>query len=135
MSQLHCKFPDLKVTKPHGLSSRLFFQVYSGANAIAFAQLSSRTPKRLRVDQQSRILESAAPGVSYCLRNIEVSHHYRNQGVGSALLQEVIDFCKQERVSSLYGEAKGDLDSLRKWYKGEGFELDEVNNIQLHLSK
>ncbi len=134
MSQLHCKFPDLKVTKPHGLSSRLFFQVYSGANAIAFAQLSSRTPRRQRAAETAN-LRDGVRGVSYCLRNIEVSHHYRNQGVGSALLAEVIDFCKQERVSSLYGEAKGDLAALRKWYQGEGFELDEVNNIQLHLGK
>ena len=123
------------MTKPHGLSSRLFFQVYSGANAIAFAQLSSRTPKQLRAAGPSGSVDDTAPRVSYCLRNIEVSHHYRNQGVGSALLQEVIDFCKQERVSSLYGEAKGDLDALRKWYQGEGFELDEVNNIQLQINK
>jgi GNAT superfamily N-acetyltransferase len=135
MSRLNCKFPDLQVMKPNGLSSRLFFQVYNGANAIAFAQLSSRTHKRLRPAKQSGDIQDTAPGVSYCLRNIEVSHHYRNQGVGSALLQEVIDFCKQERVSSLYGEAKGDLDGLRKWYQGEGFELDEVNNIQLRLAK
>lgn len=130
MSHLHCKFPDLRVTKPRGLSSRLFFQVYSGANAIAFAQLSSRAPKRLRSSHSW----DDTPSVSYCLRNIEVSHHYRNQGVGSALLQEVINFCKQERVSALYGEAKGDLGGLRKWYQGEGFELDEVNNIQLRLN-
>jgi GNAT superfamily N-acetyltransferase len=131
MSHLHCKFPDLRVTKPQGLASRLFFQVYSGANAIAFAQLSSRAPKRLR---STNSMIDDTPSVSYCLRNIEVSHHYRNQGVGSALLQEVINFCKQERVSALYGEAKGDLDGLRKWYQGEGFELDEVNNIQLRLN-
>ncbi|MFT4861585.1 MAG: GNAT superfamily N-acetyltransferase [Pseudohongiellaceae bacterium] len=134
MSQLHCKFPNLKVTKPYGLSPRLFFQVYSGANAIAFAQLSSRTSKRQRVAESGSPQDNVL-GVSYCLRNIEVSHHYRNQGVGSALLAEVIDFCKQERVSSLYGEAKGDLAALRKWYKGEGFELDDINNIELHLSK
>jgi GNAT superfamily N-acetyltransferase len=109
--------------------------VYSGANAIAFAQLSSRTPKRLRSAKQSEQAPDRAPGVSYRLCNIEVSHHYRNQGVGTALLQEVIDFCKQERVSSLYGEAKGDVDELRKWYQAEGFELDEINNIQLRLTK
>lgn len=132
MNQLSCRLPDLKVTKPQGLSSRLFFQVYSGANAIAFAQLSSRTP---RSRLSTAITDQEMPGISYCLRNIEVAHHYRNKGVGSALLHEVIDFCKQERVSALYGEAKGDLDALRKWYKGEGFELDEVNNIQLRLSR
>lgn len=136
MSQLNCKLPDLMITKPSGLSSRLFFQVYSGANAIAFAQLSSRSPNHHRLAANDNLPgDTFVPGVSYCLKNIEVSQQYRNQGVGSALLKEVIDFCRDERVNSLYGEAKGELDTLRKWYKGEGFELDSVDNIQLQLSK
>jgi hypothetical protein len=36
-------------------------------------------------------------------------------------------------VNFLYDEAKGDLGALRKWYTGEGFDLDAVDNIQLQL--
>ncbi len=73
------------------------------------------------------------PGVSYCLKNIEVSQNYRNKGIGSALLDEIIHFCKDERVSSIYGEAKGNISVLRRWYEQKGFELDNTNNIQLSL--
>ncbi|MFT4886693.1 MAG: GNAT superfamily N-acetyltransferase [Pseudohongiellaceae bacterium] len=135
MSELNCKLPDIKVTKPNGLSSRLFFQVFSGPNAIAFAQLSSHSHNRRRrlVNDDSQREVSLVLGVSYCLKNIEVSPHYRNQGIGSALLKEVIGFCRDERVKFLYGKAKGDLGVLRKWYTEEGFDLDAVDNIQLQL--
>ncbi|MFK7864603.1 MAG: GNAT family N-acetyltransferase [Pseudohongiellaceae bacterium] len=133
MDEFDSNVPALRVTKPSGLSSRLFFQVYSGPNAIAFAQLSALAPNRHRRAVLCSKSDSPLPGVSYCLKNIEVNQHYRNRGVGSVLLQEVIKFCKDQRVSSLYGEAKGDVESLRRWYQGEGFELDSVDNIQLKL--
>ena len=135
MNSLQCELPDIKVTKPRGLSSRLFFQAYSGPNAIAFAQLSSRSKNFHQ--RANRPLEESSEdmtGVSYCLRIIEVSQQYRNQGVGSALLDEVIRFCKDEHVTSIYGEARGEVDALRRWYQQKGFDLDSVDNIQLPLS-
>ena len=134
MSQLNCKLPDLKVKKPNGLSSSLFFHVFSGPNAIAFAQLSSRSRNQHeRAANDSWREGSCVPGVNYCLKIIEVNSDYRNQGVGSALLKEVIDFCRDERVDSLFGQARGDMRTLRKWYQVEGFDLDVVDNIQLQL--
>ncbi|MBT6143693.1 GNAT family N-acetyltransferase [bacterium] len=129
MNQLECQIPNAILKRPRGLSSRLFFCVYSGPNAIAFARLSSRTaaPEKNTGEKQD------VPGVSYYLSNIEVSQNYRNKGIGSALLDEVIDFCKDERVSSIYGEAKGNVVALRKWYEQKGFEFDSTNNIQLTL--
>jgi len=64
-----------------------------------------------------------------------VSQHYRNQGIGSALLDEVIKFCKEERVSSIHGEAKVEMEFLRKWYQGKGFDLDSADNIELHINR
>ena len=58
--------------------------------------------------------DDSAPGVSYCLKIIEVSQNYRNEGIGSALLDEVITFCKDEQVVSIFGEAKGDSEGLRR---------------------
>ena len=125
--ELQCGMPDVKVTKPNGLASSLFFHVYSGGNAIGFAQLSSRAANNYR----RSLTQDDAPGISYCLKIIEVSQNYRNKGIGSAFLDQVIDFCKDERVASIYGEAKGDSAELRRWYEGKGFELDSVDNIQL----
>ncbi|MEX0962788.1 MAG: GNAT family N-acetyltransferase [Pseudohongiellaceae bacterium] len=126
--------PDLKVTKPNGLASSLFFHVYSGTNAIGFAQLSTRAENNYRRSHsRPTTQDDLAPGVSYCLKLIEVSQNYRNRGIGSALLDEVIGFCKDERVASIYGEAKGDSAALRRWYQGKGFQLDSIDNIQLSL--
>ncbi len=131
LDRLQCKLPDVKVVRPRGLSPRLFFKVYSGVNTIGFAQLSSNVENNHRARGLAE--QSEAPVVSYCLKNIEVSQNYRNQGVGSALLDEVIRFCRDEQVSSLYGEAKGDIPVLRHWYENKGFEFDHVDNIQLSL--
>ena len=57
-----------------------------------------------------------------------------SKGVGSALLNEIIDFCRDERVSLIYGEAKGELAALRRWYLEQGFEIDSIDNIQLSLT-
>lgn len=127
---LQCEMPDVTLTKPRGLSRNMFFKVYSGPNAIAFAQLSSRSGEQ-KSDSSD---ELKTPGVRYCLRNIEVAQNYRNRGIGSALLDEVISFCRDERVVAIYGEAKGEMDSLRRWYKLRGFELDPVDNIELSLA-
>jgi len=32
---------------------------------------------------------------------------------------------------SIFGEAKGDSEELRRWYQSKGFDLDSVDNIQL----
>ena len=96
---------------------------------IGFAQLSANGENNHQLS--SSLEENEAPRISYCLKNIEVSQNYRNQGVGSALLDEVIRFCRDEQVSSLYGEAKGDIPVLRRWYEAKGFDFDPVDNMQL----
>lgn len=134
MCVLQCDLPDIVLSKPNGLASRLFFKVYNGPNPIAFAQLSTKASNDYRDVGKVSGSETEAPGVSYCIKIIEVSHHYRNKGIGSALLDEVISFCKDERVSTLYGEAIGDVQILRRWYEGKGFQLDDVDNIHLSLA-
>ncbi|MFM1896433.1 MAG: Acetyltransferase family [Pseudomonadota bacterium] len=129
--------PDLRLRQPLALGPRLFFEVYSGPNAIAYAHLSTRTTGRplahtLVADETG---EMTAPGITYYLKNIEVSEAYRNRGVGSALLHEVVRFCREARVSAIYGEAKGDVDALRKWYAGSGFDLIHQNHIRLQLEE
>jgi ribosomal protein S18 acetylase RimI-like enzyme len=76
----------------------------------------------------------SSPGISYCLTNIEVSQDYRNRGIGTALLDEVVRFCRDAQVSSIYGEAKGDLQTLRRWYKGSGFNLNPRDQIHLVIT-
>lgn len=133
MTALQCKLPDITVTKPKGLAPRMFFHVYSGPNAIAFAQLSTVGSKRNRQRLSRNSQAEQVPAISYCLKNIEVRQNYRNLGVGSALLKEIINFCHDERISAIYGEAKGEIESLRRWYRDKGFEMDSVDNIHLSI--
>jgi GNAT superfamily N-acetyltransferase len=147
MKTLDCQLPDITVTRPQGLAQRLFFKVYSGPNAIAFAQLSahrSRQSARRRVGIDDAFGNAAAdvfadeekaPGISYYIRNIAVSQNYRNHGIGSALLDEVIRFCQDQQVISLYGQARGETENLRRWYQHKGFKLDAVDNMQLSIPK
>ena len=122
--------PEITVRRPAALAPRLFFRVYSGANPIGFAHLSTR-----RAANNGGVAQAAsAPGVSYCLKVIEVSQNYRNSGVGSRLLDEVIGFCREQRVISLYGQARGDSEQLRRWYQEKGFTLDSVDNIHLSFA-
>lgn len=135
MNQLHCQLPDITVIKPKGLSRRMFFHAYSGPNAIGFAQLSSRSShnNRRSVPAGADSDYAYAPATSFCLKKIEVRQNYRNLGVGSALLEEIINFCQEERIAAIYGEAKGDMEILRRWYRGKGFKLDAVDNIRLSI--
>jgi GNAT superfamily N-acetyltransferase len=135
MNSLRCNLPQVRLKKPQGLAPRLFFSAYHGPNAVAYAQLSSRAENKFQhaANDASHKNSHEVPGVSYCLKLIEVQESYRNQGIGSALLEEVIRFCKEERVNKLYGEAKGDLEILRQWYTDKGFQIDRVDNIQLSL--
>lgn len=133
MTALQCKLPDVILTKPKGLAPRMFFHVYSGPNAIAFAQLSTVSCNKIRHRQPGNSHAGQVPAINYCLKNIEVRQNYRNLGVGTALLREIINFCQDERVSTIYGEAKGEIESLRRWYRDKGFELDSVDNIRLSI--
>lgn len=136
LRSLDINSPEIRLTKPSCLAPRLFFKAYCGHQPVAMAQLSSRSANR-PIGSERKVIDKSenakAPGVSYCLKLIEVSQNYRNRGIGSALLNEVIEFCKDERVETLVGEAKGETEILRRWYESNGFDMDEANNIQLTI--
>ena len=125
--------PGLRLRQPVALGPRLFFEVFSGPNAIAYAHLSTRAELPRAAQRQPE--DGAPPEITYFLKNIEVCEAYRNRGVGSALLHEVVRFCREAQVSAIYGEAKGDLDILRRWYGARGFEFDHRNQIHPRLSR
>ncbi|MEX2130129.1 MAG: GNAT family N-acetyltransferase [Pseudohongiellaceae bacterium] len=136
MNHLQCGLPEIRLRQPVALGPRLFFQVFNGTHAIAYAHLSARNAVLARQQSQSSEDSSAVRslGISYCLKNIEVSHAYRNRGIGTALLDEVVKFCRESQVSSIYGEAKGDMETLRRWYKGSGFKLNQRDHIRLNMA-
>lgn len=131
MKILDCSVSDLQLVLPKGLAHQLVFRVYSGATPIAYAQLS-RGSARTRSGFTSAV---EMPTVSYCLKNIEVLQNFRCRGIGSALLDEVIDYCRTHHVAVIYGEVKGDVLALKQWYRGRGFDIGEVDTIRLPLQE
>ncbi len=58
---------------------------------------------------------------------------YRNQGVGTALLKELIDVCKVAGISEIHGEIHGDTSILFPWYKKHGFTIS-IRSMILKLN-
>lgn len=128
---LQCGIEDVQLVTPDALDARLVFRVYLGASQIAFARLDRGSPRdRERNRRQS---DRNAPSVSYCLRTIVVLQNYRGYGIGSALLDVVLDHCRAHRVSLLYGEIRGDMAGLTRWYRGRGFHVVDGHEIRLRF--
>ena len=62
---------------------------------------------------------------------IEVAQNCRYAGLGTALLQEVIRYCRDHRIDTLCGEIKGDLRTLSAFYRRNGFVVDREHRISL----
>jgi len=68
---------------------------------------------------------------SYELKMIEVAQNYRQRGVGTSLLNEVIRCCQNSNICRITGEIKGDLRVLKSWYRSKGFTVNDNNRIEL----
>lgn len=64
------------------------------------------------------------------------SVNYQNKGIGTDLLERVIEVCSAENVRSLEGVMYGDIDRLRPWYEQHGFRIAPGFNIHrdIHVS-
>lgn len=128
----HCDMDNLQIVSRDGLAPQLVFRVYRGSSQIAFAQLS-RGSAHERARFTGNGSSPAEPSISYCLKNVVVAQNCRGYGIGSALLDEVLDYCLLHRVARIYGEAKGDVAALKQWYRGKGFEISLTDEIRLLL--
>lgn len=59
---------------------------------------------------------------------------YRNKGVGTKLLQKVIELCKSSGITVISGNVHGETDRLERWYSKNGFKVNG-NNISLRLNE
>jgi GNAT superfamily N-acetyltransferase len=66
---------------------------------------------------------------------IKKSQNYRGKGYGTALLNEVIAYCRSNGIKSIQGKAMGEhpKTDLLGWYKSKGFEVTNGNNIYIEL--
>ena len=78
------------------------------------------------------------------LYNIAVDIRFRNEGIGSKLLDFIIQHCKNQGAENLFLEVRRSNESARKLYEKKGFIIDSVRKnyyknpvedaILMHLS-
>lgn len=69
------------------------------------------------VPSGNRLIQLIAP--SWFHRN------YRGRGLGSVLLKAVTEYLASTEVRKIHGAMVGDLPRLIRWYRREGFVVDE----------
>jgi GNAT superfamily N-acetyltransferase len=125
----------IEILPPVEHDSKLLFQVFCNGTPIAFARL-----QKLQSDENSgnRVVQlfEAQRCPTYRLKLIQVSQNYRNQGIGSILLHEIVHYCRNHNIKRLIGEMLGgDLPALQRWYLAKGFTVDDSNNIELRIDQ
>ncbi|TOI85026.1 hypothetical protein CGI51_23130 [Vibrio parahaemolyticus] len=64
---------------------------------------------------------------------IKWTKSFRGKGYGTALLTQVIQYCKSLGSSEIIGEMHGDEQKLTVWYQRFGFIVSEDKSISLSL--
>lgn len=54
---------------------------------------------------------------------LKTHQNFRNQGIGTQLLNYVLHYCQAQGITRIEGVAKGDLEKLIPWYKSMGLQL------------
>jgi len=118
----------ISIVPPTASGEKLLFRVFDNASPIGYARLS-KAP-----EHTGKQADSGLPGQedeALELKMIEVSQNYRNAGVGTSLLQEVIAYCRTHQVKRLYGNINGDMRTLGRFYRENGFVVDPLGHIEL----
>ena len=109
---------------------RLHFQVFYNGMPIGHARLE-KVERTNYSNNQVLNLFDARHCPTYCLKMIQISQNYRNRGIGTVLLKEILHYCKHHNIQRITGEIKGEMEVLRLWYRANGFVV--VNDIWLEI--
>jgi ribosomal protein S18 acetylase RimI-like enzyme len=120
----------IHILSPTICSEKLLFRVFDHASPIGYARLTKQKSRRSNPDNTIDMFDPDGFD-SYELKMIEVAQNYRQQGVGTTLLQEVIRYCRACNIKRVTGEIKGDAGTLGPWYRKNGFKVSQNNNIEL----
>jgi GNAT superfamily N-acetyltransferase len=121
----------ISILPPIDRGEKLLFRVFDNAAPIGYARLRKVS---CRAKKPENVIDMFDPDgySSYELKMIEISQNYRQRGVGTSLLQEVIQYCRDSNIIRLTGEIKGDSRTLRDWYSNNGFQVSNDDQIELH---
>ena len=122
-----------EVIPPAEHDARLQFQVFCNGMPIGHARLEKVERSTY---SQNRVLNlfDARHCPTYALKMIQVSQNYRNRGIGTVLLKEILHYCKNHNVHRVTGEIKGETALLRSWYRKNGFTVVNDTWIEFQLA-
>ena len=120
----------LEFTVPEDFEIACRIQAFQGKICVGYANLFRKENIAILADI---CVYDRSKSLCRFLPKLRIGTNYRNKGIGSALLRQVIRFCKENDISTIKGEAKGDLDILIPWYKKHGFDIAENNKITMEL--
>ena len=88
-------------------------------------ELSSDSSKYIVAITKSEVIGFA--GIKFALDQVDIMNivtrkNYRNKGVGTLLLRELISICKEFKANSIFLEVSEDNEPAIKLYKKLGFE-------------
>ena len=123
----------INILPPSFVGEKLIFRVYDHAPPIGYARLRKTASPTKAAGKSVDTLDHGSLN-AYELKMIEIAQNYRQQGLGTSLLKEIIKYCKDSKIKKLTGEIKGDDRTLRHWYSNNGFTVSKDNRIELMAS-
>lgn len=120
----------INILPPATGGEKLLFRVFDNASPIGYARLRKVTSRKRRPVNVVDMFDPEGFD-AYELKMIEIAQNYRQQGVGTDLLQEIIRYCRTSNIKRLTGEIKGDARNLRHWYRNNGFVVNKDDKIEL----
>ncbi len=111
-------------------ADKILFQGFCNGFPIAFARLRRQQVDTVYTHPVLQLL-SAARFPTWSLHSIQVSQNYRNLGIGTALLQEILHYCRHHNIQRLVGDMRGELPALQRWYQRHGFRISTEHRLEL----
>jgi GNAT superfamily N-acetyltransferase len=123
---------QIEIIPPVEHGPRLNFQVFCNGMPIGQARLEKMPPST----GGTRIVNlfNARHCPRYALKMVQVTQNYRNRGIGTLLLKEILHYCRNHNIQSLNGEVQGDLPALRVWYRRNGFTIVDDTCLEIQLA-
>ena len=122
-----------EVLPPIEHGARLYFQVFCNGMPIGHARLE-KVERSSYSDNRVLNLFDARHCPTFALKMIQVSQTYRNRGIGTVLLKEILHYCKHHNIHRVTGEIKGETTLLRDWYRRNGFAIVNDTWIEFRLA-
>ena len=118
---------------PLEYDAQLQFYVICNGRRIGQARLD-RIERPSSGDNRVLNLLDARHRSTYILTMIRISENYRNRGIGTVLLKEILHYFRSHNVHRITGEIDGstplECTRLREWFRHNGFTIVDENTIE-----